>query len=134
MDNKNEMSLLIDCEDCKEKFRVQSSEVTHKKEFKVNGESIFLTYFDCPSCGRRHFVQIDDKISLDKMKNVQKTFIKFSVMKRKGKAISEKQSEKFRKARKDLSEYRNKLMRIYTDKLVHDNDTDSNFALRFTLC
>lgn len=131
------MLLLVECEGCKTKFRVSAGEaanaVTHKKEFNVNGRSIFLTYYDCPSCGRRHYVQIDDAVSLNKLKEVSRQFAKLSVLKKKGKDIPQKQSAKFKKARQHLSDYRMNLMKKYTGKLVHDNETDSDFELRFSV-
>lgn len=131
------MSLLVECEDCKQKFEVSSGEsagkVNHKKEFNVNGKSIFLTYYDCLSCGRRHYVQIDDKTSLNKLREVSQQFVKLSVAKRKGKEIPQKQSAKFKKARQHLSDYRMNLMKQYTGKLIHDNETDSDFVLRFSI-
>lgn len=131
------MSLLVECEDCKHKFQISSGnsteQVTHKKEFNVNGKSIFLTYYDCPSCGRRHFVQIDDATSLSKLREVSKQFVKLSVAKHNGKEIPQKQSAKFKKARQNLSDYRMNLMKQYTGKLIHDNDTDSDFMLRFSV-
>ncbi len=130
------MSLLVECEECKEKFSVSSNDesvkVVHKKEFKINGKSIFLTYYDCPSCGRRHYVQIDDEKSIRKSKDIQKTFVKLCVAKRKGKAIPEKQQEKFKKARQHLSDYRMNLMKEYTNKSVIDDDGDL-FVLRFSV-
>ena len=86
------MSLLVECEDCKEKFRITAGNVTNaairKKEFNVNGRSIFLTYYDCPKCGRRHYVQIDDAVSFNKLKEVSRQFIKLAVAKKKGIDIS----------------------------------------------
>jgi len=135
--DKETMLLLVECEDCKTKFSISASEaanaVTHKKEFNVNGQSIFLTYYDCPKCGRRHYVQIDDAVSLNKLKEVSRQFVKLAVAKKKGKDIPQKQSAKFKKARQHLSDYRMKLMKEYTGKLVHDNETDSDFMLRFSV-
>ena len=69
-----QFKLVFECEECKGKISVSRAEapnsLTHKKEFNVNGKSIFLTYYDCPSCGRRHYVQIDDKTSLGELKKV----------------------------------------------------------------
>ena len=131
------MSLLVECEDCHEKFSVASGEaiqsVTHKREFVVDGRSIFLTYYDCPKCGRRHYVQIDDATSLNKLKEVSRQFVKLAVLKKKDKEIPQKQSEKFKKARQNLSDYRMNLMKEYTGKLLHDNETDSDFELRFSV-
>lgn len=135
--DKETMSLLVECEDCKTKFRISAGEavnaVTHKKEFNVNGQSIFLTYYDCPSCGRRHYVQIDDKTSLNKLREVSQQFVKLSIAKKRGKDIPQKQSAKFKKARQNLSDYRMNLMKEYTGKLIHDNETDSDFELRFSV-
>ena len=135
--DRETMSLLVECEDCKEKFRITTGDtvntVTHKKEFNVNGRSIFLTYYDCPSCGRRHYVQIDDAVSLNKLKEVSRQFVKLSVLKKKGKDIPQKQSAKFKKARQILSDYRMNLVKGYTGKLLHDNETDSDFELWFSV-
>ena len=138
-DNNNHemMSFIAECENCKTKFKISAGEtnqlITHKKEFNVNGQSIFLTYYDCPSCGRRHFVQIDDANSLNKLKEVSHQFVKLSIAKKKGKEITQKQSAKFKKTRQYLSDYRMNLMKEYTGKLVHDNETDSDFELRFSV-
>ena len=135
--NRERMSLMVECEYCKQKFEIASSEaehsVTHKKEFNVNGQSIFLTYYDCPKCGRRHYVQIDDATSLNKLKEVSRQFVKLAVLKKKDKEIPQKQSAKFKKARQNLSDYRMNLMKEYTGKLLHDNETDSDFELRFSV-
>ena len=135
--NRERMFLMVECEDCKQKFKIASGEavhsITYKKEFNVNGQSIFLTYYDCPSCGRRHYVQIDDKTSLNKLREVSRQFVKLSIAKRKGKEIPQKQSAKFKKARQHLSDYRMNLMKQYTGKLIYDNETDSNFVLRFSV-
>lgn len=132
-----QFKLMFECEDCKQKFLVTQDQapnsLTHKKEFNVNGQSIFLTYYDCPKCGRRHYVQIDDTTSLNKLKEVSRQFVKLSVAKRKGKEIPQKQSAKFKKARQHLSDYRMNLMKQYTGKLIHDNETDSDFMLRFSV-
>lgn len=138
MENReSKMNLMVECEDCKQKFQISSDEgngqINHKKEFNVEGKSIFLTYYDCPSCGRRHYVQIDDKTSLNKLREVSQQFVKLSVAKKKGKTIPQKQSAKFKKARQHLSDYRINLMKQYTGKLIHDNETDSDFVLRFSV-
>lgn len=128
---------MFECENCKKRFSIienqAANSLTHKKEYKLNGQSIFLTYYDCPKCGRRHYVQIDDAVSLNKLKEVSKQFVKLAIAKKKDKEIPQKQSAKFKKARQNLSDYRMKLMKEYTGKLLHDNETDSDFILRFSV-
>ena len=135
--SNEQINLFVECENCKERFNIVSGNkqntITHKKEFSVNGKSIFLTYYDCPSCGRRHFVQIDNATTLRKLRDVSKQFAKLIIAKRKGKQISKKQSESFKKARNNLTKNRMILMKEYTGKLIHDNETDSDFVLRFSV-
>lgn len=132
-----QFKLMFECEDCKQKFPVTqdqaSNSLTHKKEYKSNGQSIFLTYYDCPHCGKRHFVQIDDANSLQELVRVTNEFKSLAIKLQKGKSIPQKQSAKFKKARQHLSDYRMNLMKQYTDKLIHDNETDSDFVLRFSV-
>lgn len=132
------MQIVVECEDCKTKFQVTSDEdskssLIQKKEFIANGQSIFLTYYDCPKCGRRHYVQIDDAVSLNKLKEVSQQFVKLAAAKKRGKKIPQKQFEKFKKARQHLSEYRFDLMKEFTGKLIYDDETDSDFELRFSV-
>ena len=135
--DRETMSLLVECEDCKEKFRITSSNaanaVTHKKEFNVNGQSIFLTYYDCPKCGRRHFVQVDDATSLNKLKEVSRQFVRLSVLRKKDKTIPQKQSAKFAKARQHLTDYRMDLMKQFTGTVITDHETGEDFELRFSV-
>lgn len=128
--------LLFECEDCKKHFPISSDQapnsLTHKKEFISNGQSIFLTYYDCPHCGKRHFVQIDDAQSLKELNSVTAEFVKLAAMRRKGKTISKKQSEKFKKSRQHLSDYRMNLIKEFTGKVATDV-TGIEFILRFSI-
>ena len=144
LDNINNSLFMVECETCKCRFEFYSdknskeadvikSHVVYKKEFSVNGKSIFLTYYDCPSCGRRHFVQIDNTSSLERLERVKKMFVKLAIMKHKGEEIPKNQSDKFKKARQNLSDCRMKLMKEYTGKLVRSNETESEFVLRFSI-
>ncbi len=134
-ENKNILSLLVECEGCKKKFSVSSGDPTikHKVETKIEGKSIFLTYYDCHSCGRRHFVQIDDNESLRLLHESKSQFIKLLMAKRKGKAVADKSISKFNKTRKHLSDYRTKLMKDYTGKSIKMDGTDSDIVLRFSV-
>ena len=128
--------LMVECEDCKKRFPVSSNaaanSITHKKEFKVNGQSIFLTYYDCPHCGKRHFVQIDDTNSMQELARVSSEFVKLNVAMKRGKRISKRQSEKFKESRQHLAEYRMNLMKEYTGKVVIDV-TGIPYTLRFSV-
>lgn len=135
--NKMEQfKLMFECEDCEKKFPVSQEQapnsLTHKKEFISNGQSIFLTYYDCPHCGKRHFVQIDDKSSLQELVRVTNEFKALAIKRQKGKTISKKQSDKFKKSRQHLSDYRMNLMKEFTGKLAIDA-TGAEYILRFNV-
>lgn len=132
----NKLNLMLECEDCKQKFPVTQDQapnsLTHKKEYKSNGQSIFLTYYDCPNCGRRHFVQIDDVSSLQELVRVTNEFKSLAIKRQKGKTISKKQSDKFKKSRQHLSDYRINLMKEFTGKIAV-NETGAEYTLRFSI-
>lgn len=131
-----QFKLMFECEECKKKFPVTQDQapnsLTHKKEFKSNGQSIFLTYYDCPHCGKRHFVQIDDASSLQELVRVTNEFKSIMVKRQKGKTISKKQSDKFKKSRQHLSDYRMNLMKEFTGKSAID-DAGAVYILRFSV-
>lgn len=131
----NGLAMLVECQDCGKRFEVSSGNevVQHKKEFKANEQSIFLTYYDCPECGRRHYVQIDTVQTLQELKEVERMFIKLSVAKKKGKQPPQSQSAKFKKAREHLAQSRTDLMKQFTGKLVHDSETDKDITLEFSV-
>lgn len=133
--SENKMSLLVECEDCRHKFEVNvnNKTMTFKKKFEVNGQTIFLSYYICPECGRCHYVQIDNQSTLNELKDVERQFAKLAAAKTKGKIVPQKQSAKFKKSREYLAHSRNELMKQYTGKLIHDSDTDSEFELRFSV-
>lgn len=128
--------LMFECEDCKKRFPVTQDQapnsLTHKKEFISNGQSIFLTYYDCPHCGKRHFVQIDDTSSLQELVRVTNKFKSLMTKRQKGKNISQKQTDKFKKSRQHLSDYRMNLMKEFTGKLAVDA-TGAEYILRFSV-
>lgn len=133
--SKNPLSLMIECEDCHEKFSIttEQSSVTHKKEFKVKEQSIYLTYYDCPKCGRRHFVQIDDDESLSILRVNESQFVHNAVLRTQGKKLRKKKIDQYKSTQKHLANYRRELMKQFTGIVLHDDETDSDFELRFSV-
>ena len=127
------VSVLAVCQSCGSKFTVNRNTAIFKKEFMASGQSIFLTYYDCPECGRRHYVQIDNARSLEMLKDATRQMTRLMVLRRKGKTVPQKQSAKFKKTREHLAQIRIELMKQYTGKLVHDSETDTNFRLEFSV-
>lgn len=135
MDLDSGLAILVECRQCKEKFRISSQDgiVQHKKEFKTNGQSILVTYYDCPQCGKRHYVQVDNNRTLQRLKEVERMFIKLAIAKKKGKQSPQNQSAKFKRAREYLAQDRTNLMKQLTGKLVHDSDADEDVILEFSV-
>lgn len=127
------MNVKAICQRCKEAFNVSEENLVYQKEFMYDGQSIFLTYFDCPKCGRRHFVQIDDQKSKELLERCKRDFVSLSIAKSKGhKVIKNDRKKKFNSERKYLSEFRNKLANEYSGRQVVDLETGNTFVLLFS--
>lgn len=137
MDNVKGLSFLAKCEECGQGFEVTPQILKNKKfDFKeenTEGKSIWITYYDCPNCGKTHMVQVDDEKSKQMLTKVSIMFAQLTVAKRKGKKISKKTSGKFEKARNDLSSYRKALMKELTGKHVYDDEAGCFWELRFSV-
>lgn len=133
----NVLSLLVECEECGEKFTISSDKsggnLQHKKEFYANGQLIFLTYYVCPKCNKRHFVQIDNRKTLNALRVERRMFVKMAGKKAKGERVPKKQLDKYRKLTDNLRNSRIELMKEFTEAIVHDSETDSYFELRFSV-
>ena len=129
------MNIVAECEKCKSKFSVGNEGTcapSYNSEFDVNGQSIFITYYDCPQCGKRHFVQVDCKETLQELERAKIMLRKQMALKAKGKT-SEKQSAEFKKARQDLAIHRTNLMKEFTGKTAVEKETGKSFVLRFSV-
>lgn len=107
-----EQKYLFECEDCGAKFQVgaDGAEMKYGVPFKTKGgRSIFVTYYDCPKCDRRHYVQVDDAHSNQMKKEVSTLFVKLSKKRLDFREIPKKQNEKFKKLNKKLDNYRFRL-------------------------
>lgn len=126
------MNIKAICQRCKETFDVSGKNLVYQKEFMYDGQSIFLTYFDCPKCGRRHFVQIDDQKSKELLERCKRDFVSLSIAKSKGQSNKKNRKKKFDAERKYLSEFRNKLAKEYSGRYVMDLETGESFILLFS--
>lgn len=130
----NGITASIECSKCKHNFIVNRDNVIFNRHYKdEKGQSIFLTYFDCPECQERHFVQIDNTFSTDIRRKVQKMFIKFSVMNKQNKSIPKQQQDKFNKLKDNLKKKRFELMKKYDGSEVTDVETDEKVKLNFII-
>lgn len=120
------------CQKCKSSFDISEENLVYQKEYSYEGQSIFLTYFDCPKCSRRHFVQIDNQKSKELLERCKMDFARLSIAKSKGQVIKNNRKKKFDAERKYLSEFRRKLVNEYSGRQVVDLETGNTFVLLFS--
>lgn len=112
---------LFECEECKARFYIGNGgiELKYGVPFKTkDGRSIFVTYYDCPVCDRRHYVQIDDAHSNQMKKETSRMFIKLSKKRLDFRDIPKSQNEKFKKLNKKLESYRLELKRQLNGQII----------------
>ena len=132
--NKGTMTANVECKNCKSVFTIGPGNITFDKMYEdENGHSIFLTYFDCPDCQERHYVQVDNQQSREVKKKTQRMFAQLSVMRNKNKPIPRQQQNKFNKLCKNLNDRRFELMKQYDGSIVTDTETGDKIELNFTI-
>ena len=132
--NQGTMTANVECKNCKSVFTIGPGNITFDKMYEdENGHSIFLTYFDCPDCQERHYVQVDNQQSREVKKKTQRMFAQLSVMRNKNKPIPRQQQNKFNKLCKNLNDRRFELMKQYDGSIVTDTETGDKIELNFTI-
>lgn len=127
------MSQIVQCKDCNHKFLITAGNVVSEKEFKdKEGQSIYITYFDCPKCQERHYVQVDNQETLGLKKECLELFQGLAKLNLANKSIPKQQRKKFDKSRKKLSDKRFELMKKYDDGVVTDTETGVEVHIKFT--
>lgn len=128
------MTQAVQCKSCGSKFMISENNVTHEKTFKdKDGQTIYITYFDCPNCQDRHYVQVDNNKTLKIKKKCLDMFASLAKIKIAKKSVPSQQRNKFDNSRKKLSEERFELMKQYQDSMVTDTETGAEIHLEFTV-
>ncbi len=131
---ENNMTQAVQCKSCGNKFMISENNVTHEKEFKdKDGQTIYITYFDCPKCQDRHYVQVDNNVTLRLKKQCLDLFAYLAKFKIAKKPVPSQQRNKFNSCRKKLSDKRFELMKQYQDSMVTDTETGAEIHLEFTV-
>ncbi len=128
----NNMSCLAQCEKCEKTFEL-NNQVVAKQRYLFNEQALFISHYDCPYCGQRHYVQVDNSKTNELLKDLTRQMAKFAVAKRKGNEVPQKQSAKFKKNREYLTLIRNNLMKELAGKTVINSETNESVELRFSI-
>ena len=119
------ISFLTECEECKQGFEVNNSNLKYNVEYYAKDKVVYLTSYECPNCGNVHFVQIDDDETLELFKKVRSQFVKLSVMREKGKGIPKSLNSKYKRDSAKLGKMRHELMVKYQGKEMHKVENGS---------
>lgn len=126
------LNIMAECEDCKSKFEL-SDKVVKKEECKDNDKSIWVTYYDCPDCGRRHYVQVDDTDTNLMLTEIKREKVLMICNKRKGVYPSKKQLAKHNRKEVDLANSRMRLKQLYDKREVSFGNEKVLTTLRFSI-
>lgn len=128
------MELMVICESCGDKFLVSKTNLL-REQFKQNvndKETLVLTSYKCESCGRIHYVQIDDDKTLLLLQKVQKNLGILVAQKRTGIKSPKNQTIVFNQTRSDLDDARKKLTDSYNDRILIDAKTNKQVLVVFS--
>lgn len=131
MDNR----YVFQCEDCQTRFYIGKDDVElhygvhHKLK---DGRSMWLTYYDCPKCDRRHYVQVDDTHSNQMKKETSLLFRKLAKKRADYRDIPKKQNDKFKKLNSQLETYRFELKKEL-DGQVFISDDGKEVEVHFSM-
>ena len=118
--SESNLAVMAECLGCKEKIMVSSNNLK-KEEYRFEGkQSMWITHYDCPKCGRIHYCQIDDETTNSLLIEATKMLTKIAKYKSKQQGIPKKLQSKYSKNSKDLAASRIKLMKQYNHRWFED--------------
>ena len=124
------LQFLAQCAACKSTFVLGPNEVRKAKADLPNGKSIWITYFDCPTCGHTHFVQIDDVRTNALLAKIGKVLASVTKARKCGHDVR-KQSAKYHRINRDLDAIRKDLKEEYSGVTVQLEGFDEPQLLLF---
>lgn len=111
------VSIKAMCESCKSVFDVNGTNVQEATiQILENGKMLDITYYDCPTCNKRHVVQLDDENTKALLSEVKKQMRNASKKKRQNKILGRRDAQKFEQIRADLRKMRSSLIVQYSGK------------------
>lgn len=118
--SESNLAVMAECLGCKEKIMVSSNNLK-KEEYHFEGkQSMWITHYDCPKCGRVHYCQIDNETTNSLLIETTKMLAKIAKYKSKQQGIPRKLQSKYSKNSKDLAASRIKFMKQYNHRWFED--------------
>lgn len=122
----------VKCAVCGKEVKVGTHNIQKSMMVTTEDEPLWMTYFDCPHCSCRNFVQVDNQDTNALVEEESRLLISVMKQKRFGKTVHRKQSEQRKQIERDLAESRKELMLYVTGKTVVDCKTRSPYMVLFT--
>lgn len=130
------------CPECQAKFLVQNEAPSIDERLSVsqlmsewmsiNGKSYRLTWYDCPACGRRIFVQADDRRTENILKKIVDVMARMDDKSTHRWDNHKKQSEYMKKLRSDLAESRKRVEKLVSGSVIVDRHSGTSHEVVFT--
>lgn len=129
------MNLEIDavCENCSFKIKLNSSTVETTTFMTHDGKIVYIIWYKCPECGRKHYIQIDDDNSRRLLEYSKEALKHAMVYNSKNQTPPKKIKQRLEKARKKLSNARLELMKEYNDTIFKDVQSKEEVKICFSL-
>ena len=137
----NKLNVKGTCPECKHTFYVYNEVPSNENNLNesklqsewltINGKSYRLTWYDCPSCGCRIFVQGDDWRTERLLRKCIETVAKMKDKRSHRFDNAKKQSEYLKKLRKDLAESRKRVENEVSGKSIIDRITGNKHLVVF---
>lgn len=127
------LDVKMKCSSCEKEVTVGSHNIKKHIMITSDHEHVWMTYFDCPHCSVRNFVQVDNDETNEMVEEESRLMVKALKQKKFGKTLTKKQSEKRKQIERDLAESRKKLMESVKDKVVIDCDTNESYTVSFNV-
>ena len=127
------LEVKMKCSSCEKEVTVGSYNIKKTMMVTTDGEYVWMTYFDCPHCSVRNFVQVDNDETNEMVEEESRLMVKALKQKKFGKTLTKKQSERRKQIEQDLAESRNKLMESVKGKVVTDCDTNKSYTVSFNV-
>lgn len=127
---QTKIPLLTKCDACGRKFIVEPRMIKQEQEMEGKGEKIYLTYYECPGCGKIYKILLDNNLTLVLKKQYQNQIYKMQLIKSryKGTALQEKvlkQQDVINKKKKKLERAYKILEKRYPGDFVYIDETNN---------
>lgn len=111
-------NFIAECVECKTRFQIDHTSVEKKEYTDKEGNLIFITFYNCPECGKRHYVQIDNEETNKVLADLIRQMGILMAFTRSGKEVPKKQRREFEGKRRHLTVLRRKLMEQYQESEI----------------